>query len=185
MAMLYAFGGLLLGGILGFLTKQVTEQTRYSLYTFSAGVLIGILSFELVPETFANHDPLGPLLGIAGGMLLMMTLDIQSHQAEQKENHQQFLQVFLFLSLAISIHNIPTGIAFGTALANQEQKAPVLPSNSHAQGLMMGVAIGGIGYVAAHEMLWKVRRRVGSIHFLLFLALGLSVVQIYLHTFLH
>lgn len=235
MATIFAFGGLLLGGTVGMITKQVMVRKMYHLYAFCGGVLLGLLGLELVPDTFSEYSPIGPLLGIGIGFLFMVLVHNYFHGHKFIEKEQEALQAFLFLSLAICIHNIPTGMAFGSVLANNEELAftfllaivfhhvpeglslmiPFLFTRSTfasymgtilllsvvlgigtllggfvqgesmpLQGVVMGVAIGTLGYVAIYEMLLKAKKQIRLVSFLTFASVGTVFVQVYIHFFM-
>ncbi|MBO9128815.1 ZIP family metal transporter [Bacillus sp. 165] len=124
-AVIFTFTGLLFGGTVGVLAKQILEKKMYGLYSFCGGILIGLLSLDLIPKTFSTYHIAGPLLGTGLGLLLMILVDIYFHSsAEQKTS--QGLQAFFFLALAICIHNIPTGMALGASMAAHEEAASSL-----------------------------------------------------------
>lgn len=236
MATIFAFGGLLLGGTVGVITKQVMEEKMYQLYAFCGGVLLGLLGLELVPDTFSEYPPIGPLLGIGIGFLLMVLVHTYFHGHNSFGREQEAFQAFLFLSLAICIHNIPTGMAFGSVLANNEELAftfllaivfhhipeglslmiPFLFTRStfssfmitilllssvlgigtvlggfvqeesnQLQGVVMGIAIGTLGYVALYEMLLKAKKQIKLLSFLTFASTGIAIVQVYIYFFMN
>jgi ZIP family zinc transporter len=235
MATLFAFGGLLLGGTVGVVTKQVMTKRMYHLYAFSGGVLFGLLGLELVPETFTEYPPIGPLLGVGIGFLLMILVHTYFHHHKSIGKEQEAFQAFLFLSLAICIHNIPTGMAFGSVLVHNEELAftfllaivfhhipeglslmiPFLFTRSTfssflgitlllsavlglgtllgglvqgesmpLQGVVMGMAIGTLGYVALCEMLLKAKKQIKLVSFLTFALSGFVMVKAYVHIFM-
>ncbi|MDH8001271.1 ZIP family metal transporter [Bacillus cereus] len=234
-AIVFAFGGLLLGGAIGIITKQFMEEQTYNLYAFCGGVLFGLLCLDLIPDTFSEHSPIGPILGIVLGFLFMMLAHTYFHVHKQKGENQQALQIFLFLSLAICIHNIPTGMALGSALVHNKELGsslllaitihhipeglaliiPFLFTKSktvifvitvlllsvvlgmstilggfiqseaiHLRSIIMGSAIGTLGYVAIYEMLWKAKRKMNPISFFIFTLTGLAMVQMYIKYFM-
>lgn len=113
-----SFGGLLLGGSAGFVARHFILNKIHQLYALCGGLLLALLTLEIIPETFSTFHIIGPLLGFTLGILFMITIHSFSHTSHTNEKKQQPLQAFLFLSLAIFIHNVPNGIALGSALAN-------------------------------------------------------------------
>ncbi|KEK18190.1 zinc uptake transporter [Bacillus manliponensis] len=111
-----SFGGLLVGGSAGFVAKQFILNKMNRLYALCGGLLLALLILEIIPETFSTFHLIGPLLGIILGVLFMIIIHSFSHSSHSTK--QQPLQTFLFLSLAIFIHNIPNGIALGAAFAS-------------------------------------------------------------------
>jgi ZIP family zinc transporter len=232
MATIFSFGGLLLGGTVGVITKQVMEEKMYHLYAFCGGVLVGLLCLELVPDTFSEYSPIGPLLGVGIGFLFMILVHTNFHDHKSSSREQEALHAFLFLSLAVCIHNIPTGMAFGSILANDKESAftfllaivfhhipeglslmilflftrykflsfigtifllsivlgvgtlvggLVQSDSKQLQGIVMGIAIGTLGYVAIYEILLKAKHQMKLVSFLIFVLSGFVIVQVYIH----
>ena len=75
----FSFGGLLLGGAVGVATRQLIEEKMHRLYALCGGILLGLLSLEIIPETFSSYEMIGPILGIAIGILVMSLLDNYCH----------------------------------------------------------------------------------------------------------
>ncbi|MGG3523955.1 ZIP family metal transporter [Bacillus pseudomycoides] len=213
----FSFGGLLLGGAVGLATRQLIEEKMHRLYALCGGILLGLLSLEIIPETFSSYEIMGPMLGIAIGLLIMSLLDNYCHHPIIHKKDQQAWQTFLFLSFAIFIHNMPSGFALGAAFTNHNETAipflfaivihhipeglaliiPFLFTQHkylsflltilllsiilgtgtifgvmmngkaiHLQGMIMGSAIGSLGYVTIHEMLWKAKKHLALLPFL-------------------
>ena len=76
---IFSFGGLLLGGAVGVATRQLIEEKMHRLYALCGGILLGLLSLEIIPETFSSYEMVGPILGIAIGILVMSLLDNYCH----------------------------------------------------------------------------------------------------------
>ncbi len=51
----------------------------HRLYALCGGILLGLLSLEIIPETFSSYEMIGPILGIAIGILIMSLLDNYCH----------------------------------------------------------------------------------------------------------
>lgn len=226
----FSFGGLLLGGAVGIATRQLIEEKMHRLYALCGGILLGLLSLEIIPETFASYEIIGPILGIAIGILVMSLLDNYCHHPMIHTKDQQAWQTFLFLSFAIFIHNLPSGFALGTAFINHNDSAlpfllaivihhipeglaliiPFLFTKHkyisfllttlllslilgtgtvfgilmegkalHLQGLIMGSAIGSLGYVTIHEMLWKAKKQLSFLTFLMWATSGFLLITVF------
>ena len=75
----------------------------HRLYALCGGILLGLLSLEIIPETFSSYEMVGPILGIAIGILVMSLLDNYCHHPMIHKNRQAW-QTFLFsLSLYLFI----------------------------------------------------------------------------------
>lgn len=227
---IYSFSGLLLGGIVGLATRRIMIEQTFRLYALCGGILLGLLLIEIVPETFSSYEIIGPLLGMAFGILIMRLMDHYCHHAVIHHNNQQTQQTFLFLSFAIFIHNLPSGFALGTAFATHHESTlsfllaiiihhipegltliisflftrhqylsfiliilllsiilglstafgMIINSKSiHLPGLIMGSAIGSLGYVTVHEMLWKAKKNLSLFSFLSWTFIGCLLIIIF------
>ncbi len=112
---IFSFGGLLLGGAVGIATRQLIEEKCIVYMHYVAEFYFRLLSLEIIPETFSSYEMIGPILGIAIGILIMSLLDNYCHHPmiHKKSTGMANLPFSLF---AIFIHNIPSGFALGTAL---------------------------------------------------------------------
>lgn len=91
---------------------------------FTAGVMIGVVAFSLLPEIFElvteiNVDPVVPMLALVGGFLLFHIIEKlliihHVHEAEYSDHHHP--QVGVLSALAISGHSFLDGIGIGLAL---------------------------------------------------------------------
>ncbi|EOW9527159.1 ZIP family metal transporter [Bacillus cytotoxicus] len=226
----FSFGGLLLGGAVGVVTRQFIEEKMHHLYALCGGILLGLLSIEIIPETFSNYKAVSSILGIIIGILLMSLFDHHYHHSIVHTKKQQAWQTFLFLSFAIFIHNVPSGFALGSAFINHNESAipfllavvihhipeglaliiPFLFTKhtyisflivifllsiilgtgtifgiimegkaAHLQGLVMGSAIGSLGYVTIHEMLGKAVKNLSPIAFLFWSISGVLFITFF------
>jgi zinc transporter, ZIP family len=222
--------GLIIGGVFSRLFGKVNHYNIYGLYAFCGSVLAGLLLFDIIPETFHHHNSVSVMIGIVLGILLMIFLEHIFPHDHNRHTIQPSMYSFFFLVVAIFIHNIPSGFAWGSTLTDNthshitllvaiflhhipEGVALMIPClfvrrgmilyisgivflssllsicawlGSHVmieslrlQGVMMGLAIGGIGYITIHEMLWKAKKHMGFLSFILYFLLGMSLIAIY------
>lgn len=113
------FIGMLVGGIIGKIGYSVMKQKLSLLYITSGGLLIGFICFELIPESIKEYNYIGILLGFSLGMIGMLILDKALHHYGNKKIKENSMQSIIFLLVAISLHNIPTGFAIGSSLTSE------------------------------------------------------------------
>lgn len=89
------------------------------LYEFSSGLMMAVVTFHLLPEAMDTGGVFCGTLGLLAGLLTMGLLGKLLHR---KTGHS----AGLFLFLGILIHNIPEGMAIGTALLNHTSLAASL-----------------------------------------------------------
>src|SRR5262249_16991732 len=84
---------------------------------FSAGAVLGVVFFDLVPETFDLHPPDTVMLGAAAGFLAFFVLEriTRLHGAREHEHasgaHEA--EVGLAGAIGLSIHSFLDGVAIG------------------------------------------------------------------------
>jgi len=88
---------------------------------FTAGVLLGLVAFDLLPEIFARAHELGldstaPMLGLVAGFLAFhiaekLTIIHHAHEADYAEHHHP--RVGVLSALALSGHSFLDGVGIG------------------------------------------------------------------------
>ncbi|RBW69228.1 ZIP family metal transporter [Bacillus taeanensis] len=121
-ASLIGFAGYILGGMFGFFTHYVMKRYLIWFQTFAGGLLVGILLFELLPETLQTGDSFGVFAGMCFGFFIMKLLDHFLHEKMTKFSilQDQNWHSYFFLMIGILVHNFPTGISIGTAVMTSE-----------------------------------------------------------------
>ncbi|MCL2719725.1 MAG: ZIP family metal transporter [Treponema sp.] len=133
--------GMGLGGIISaVLLKRPSENMICRLLSFAAGVMISIVCFGLVPESFLLLQDFGILgiiillFGLILGAIIIMGLnylvdkinklkddDLKMHHTHEQLYHEsqlinnpsRMLRSGLLMLIAIALHNVPEGIAIG------------------------------------------------------------------------
>lgn len=103
-------GGLIARFINGF------KKSIGTIYGLCTGMILGLISIEIVPEALQLGNWLFFLFGFLAGILLFKLLHIGFHDKSgtsrglDKHNNKR---LGFFLALIISIHNLPMGIVLG------------------------------------------------------------------------
>ena len=88
---------------------------------FTAGVLVGLVAFDLLPEIFAlitehNTDSVGPMLALVGGFLLFHIAEksmLIHHAHEDEYTDNKHPTVGILSALALSGHSFLDGVGIG------------------------------------------------------------------------
>lgn len=124
-----------LGGLAVALKRELTDGFLAATLGFSAGVMVLISLYELLPEGIADLEAaghsspqLGGMLAFFGGVLFIALIDrfvpedINPHEEPDAAGAKRMRRVGVMTALAIAIHNFPEGFAtFFVAL-----EAPVI-----------------------------------------------------------
>lgn len=135
--------GTTLGSAMVFLIKdQIPQPAQRALLAFAAGVMIAASVWSLLIPGLNMTQHLGPLatlpvaLGLALGMTFLLLIDnIVPHlhsNSKTPEGPPSHLSRTQMLALALTIHNLPEGMAVGIvaadALSNPSAAAPLAVS---------------------------------------------------------
>lgn len=151
MATLFTWGVTAAGAALVFFTKTVKPKLMDSMLGFAAGVMIAASFWSLLAPGIEMAQQMGHIpwltavIGFMGGGLFMRLADrllphLHSRLAvEQSEGIKTSWQRSTLLVLAITLHNIPEGLAVGVAFG---AVAAHLPSSTLGGAIALAIGIG-------------------------------------------
>ncbi len=124
-ATLFTWGVTALGAAIVFFFKSVNAKFMSFIFGFGAGVMIAASFFSLILPGINLSKELGQIdfivasLGfLCGGIfILLIDLLIEKLEAKKEKNHYEHksMKNKLLLIIAITLHNIPEGMAIGVA----------------------------------------------------------------------
>lgn len=136
----------MLGGILfSFFVKQRGRRFKGTILGFIGGLMLSIVCFDLLPESFEAGSIYICIIGITFGLILAVTLDGRlEHDKITISNHNKyrFLKAAIFMSIGIGIHNIPSGVALGSLFSTSAIKGFHLAIALILHGIPEGLAVG-------------------------------------------
>lgn len=132
---LSGFGATALGAVVAIILRDISSRTQDIMLGFAAGMMLAASSFSLIlPGIEAANELCGNqllaacvvVLGLALGVALMIGLDRfvpHEHQESGRRgpDYQRINRVWLFV-LAITLHNLPEGMAIGVSFADGDMK---------------------------------------------------------------
>lgn len=121
-------GGLALGGGLASLIKRESPKMTSLLLSFTAGLMLCIVSFDMVPEAVAatGNYYLAPIFLVVGFLvtfLLNCWVDKSAHHQGGDHSHHcacghhDLHTAGIVLAAAVALHNLPIGLVVGTSVA--------------------------------------------------------------------
>ena len=151
LATLFTWGVTALGSALVFLFKNLNRKVLDSMLGFAAGVMIAASFWSLLSPAIEMSESAGKsawipaALGFLGGGLFLFLVDkFLPHlhlglEKSEAEGVKTSWQRSILLVLAITLHNIPEGLAVGVAFG---AVASNLPSASLAGAIALAIGIG-------------------------------------------
>lgn len=134
-----------------FMKKALSDAVQRSLTGFAAGVMVAASVWSLLIPAIEQSAGMGKLsflpafLGFWLGILFLLALDhIIPHlhaNSDQAEGPKSRLQRTTMMVLAVTLHNIPEGMAVGLSFALAAQHAGEGAALSGALALALGIGI--------------------------------------------
>ncbi|MHC8406981.1 MULTISPECIES: ZIP family metal transporter [unclassified Pseudomonas] len=149
------FGATALGATLALVLRDVAVRTQDTMLGFAAGMMLAASSFSLIlpgiaaAESITGNKMIAAavvVFGMALGVALMVGLDRFVPHEHQKSGRrgpdvQRLNRVWLFV-LAITLHNLPEGMAIGVSFADGDMKVGLPLTTAIAiQDIPEGLAI--------------------------------------------
>ncbi|AFM43231.1 putative divalent heavy-metal cations transporter [Desulfosporosinus acidiphilus SJ4] len=122
-----------LGSILVLLFGKPQERFLASLLAGAGGVMLAVVSVDLLPNAWKIGPPLQVVIGLALGLLFMFLAHLQlkiPNDSLPLSRRQRLKRAGLLVAAGIALHDIPEGMA----IAISQEAAPSL-------GLLIAVAI--------------------------------------------
>jgi ZIP family zinc transporter len=150
-ATLFTWGVTALGAALVFFFKTISKRVLDGMLGFAAGVMIAASFWSLLAPSIALSEEMGmipwvpPVIGfLAGGVFLRLVDTFLPHlhlgePMEKAEGVKTHWQKSILLVLAITLHNIPEGLAVGVAFG---AVAAGFPSASLPAAIALAIGIG-------------------------------------------
>lgn len=165
LAVLVTFGATAIGALPALLLKELNEKRRDFLLGMSGGVMLAATCFSLLLPAVERAEQRGfaPLMSaslvalmlLAGAGLIHLVNEFTPHehfyQGRQGVDAKKLKRIWLFI-LAITIHNIPEGLAVGVTAGTGDQAIalPILIGigfQDIPEGLVVALALIANGYL--------------------------------------
>ena len=114
---LSAFTGMLIGGTIAWLFKGFQQKVDI-IYGLCAGIIFGLISFEILPESIELGGWLKTCIGFTLGVVLFNVLHKRLHtygRTKGTTKRKTYIRTSMLLLFSFSIHNVPMGIILGAS----------------------------------------------------------------------
>lgn len=142
---LTGFAGISIGIAISHFTKQRGRRFRGTALGFIGGLMLAIVTFDLLPESYEQGNVFLTAAGIILGLALAVFLDGALHHDNILIGNRysgRFAKAAILMAIGIGIHNIPSGIALGSLFLASPIKAFHLAVALVIHGIPEGLAVG-------------------------------------------
>jgi ZIP family zinc transporter len=105
------------GALITLLLRTPSKKTLSFSLGFAAGIMLGLSTLSMIPESIALGGILPCIIGFICGAGFLALLDIilpHIHKNDDTQNNE-YLKMGYFIALGIAVHNLPEGIAIGVS----------------------------------------------------------------------
>lgn len=145
-----------IGGVISSFVKNKSNIMLASLYEITSGIMLGIVFFDMIPESFLLAPKIYTILGIAAGVYSIYLVDYFIRKSGEnskivKEKFPFKLQKkikysssSLLLIISMSIHNAIEGLAIGTGFSTSYSLGLSILISMFLHDIPEGIVIGAI-----------------------------------------
>lgn len=110
--------GTTIGGIIGIFSKSNSNKFLSFILAFASGLMLAVVSFDLIPESIEISSIYVTVIGIVLGIVTMIFCDnlVQKRFNAKSVNSKKagLLKTGIVVSIGLALHNIPEGLAIGS-----------------------------------------------------------------------
>ncbi len=107
-----------LGGVLGLLMNKKSNKFLSFILEFSAGLMIAVVCFDLLPEAFLLSDLKWGIIGIIIGVGSIIFADNYIRSLKYIRNikgpNAKLIKTGILMCAGVAMHNLPEGLAIGS-----------------------------------------------------------------------
>lgn len=141
-----AWLGILTGLLFSYVIPENKVKIKGILMGFVGGLMLAIITLDIIPESVALSNSYLSALGIITGLLLSVYIDgytAKRHRRSSAFKRNSYLQAAILMAIAIGLDNLPGGVALGSMYTLSHPKgfemATVLMIHGIPEGLSLGL----------------------------------------------
>ncbi len=106
-----------LGGIITLSLVRPNKQFLSFLLGITSGLMIAIVTFDLLPEATQIGGLWIQVLGLTLGIIAVIIIEefLPNQHTNHKRQNNSFLKAGILVAIGIAIHNLPEGLAIGSS----------------------------------------------------------------------
>ncbi|MGD9567621.1 MAG: ZIP family metal transporter [Sedimentibacter sp.] len=137
--------GTCIGGLFSVMIHKPSDRTVSGMLSFAAGIMLSIISFDLMPEAYEIGGFFIVTLGLVIGLLIVFTAEqlIPSHKlTKYKGKKLSYIKMSLIIMISMSLHNFPEGVAVGSSAVYSENLGLKIGFLIAAHDIPEGMSVG-------------------------------------------
>jgi len=137
--------GTCIGGFLSILIKNPSDKVVSCLLSFAAGIMLSIISFELLPEAYEISGFFIVTLGLCIGLIAVFYAEEMIPSSKLKNYSGKKLNYFkmsMIIMISLSLHNFPEGVAIGSSYVYSKDIGLKLSILIAAHNIPEGMSVG-------------------------------------------
>jgi len=141
--LLFGTFGTTIGGIIGVNIKNTSKSLSFIL-EFAAGLMMGIICFELIPEALQISEIGNLFIGLLTGVSVMIiceSLVNKKLKSKKIKSQNSLLTTGIIIGIGLAIHNFPEGLAIGSGFGASTKLGITLAVAILLHDIPEGVAI--------------------------------------------
>ena len=110
--------GTCIGGLFSILIHNPSDRSVSCLLSFAAGIMLSIISFDLLPKAYEISGFFIVSLGLCFGLLLVFFAEEMipfKRLKKYKGKKQNYFKMSMIIMISLSLHNFPEGVALGSS----------------------------------------------------------------------
>ncbi|NLL51733.1 MAG: ZIP family metal transporter [Peptococcaceae bacterium] len=131
------------GCLIVLLLGQPSEKLFAGLLAGAGGVMLAVISLDLIPAALSYHQPFQFLLGLAAGIIFMYLSEKilqRRYQSAQANRRTRLKMVGLLIASGIALHDIPEGMAIAVGQEATGQLGMIIAVGITLHNLPEGMA---------------------------------------------
>lgn len=110
--------GTCIGGLFSIFIRNPSDKVVSCLLSFAAGIMLSIISFDLLPKSYEISGFFIVTLGLIFGLLIVFFAEEMIPTKKLKKytgKKQSYFKMSMIIMISLSLHNFPEGVALGSS----------------------------------------------------------------------
>lgn len=137
--------GTCIGGIFSVLVRNPSERVVACMLSFAAGIMLSVISFDLMPEAYEIGGFFIVTLGLAVGLFIVLAAEKLMPTKwldKYKGKKLSYIKMSLIIMISMSLHNFPEGVAVGSSSVYSENLGLKIGLLIAAHDIPEGMSVG-------------------------------------------